>query len=62
MLKSIEKYQKMLKNIKKCYKQSKFKNVTDGRTDGLTDRARCRVACTRLKMSAYYFIPLQYTN
>ena len=26
-----------------------FRNVTDGRTDGPTDTARCRVACPRLK-------------
>ena len=39
--------------MKKC---SKFKNVTDGWTDGQTDppvaMARCRVACPRLKSNS----------
>ena len=41
-----KKVKKMLKSVKK---RSEFKNVMDGQTEGPTDRARCRVACTRLK-------------
>ena len=39
---------KMTKN------DAKKLSVTDGRTDGPTDRAGCRVACTRLKTGHFY--------
>ena len=34
--------------------------VTDGRTDGPTDTARCRVACPRLKRVVFF--PLEVKN
>ena len=32
-----------------CRNRSQFRNVTGGPTDRLTDTARCRLACPRLK-------------
>ena len=44
----------MLKNVIKCYKMlinvKNVQNLEMRLTDGPTDRARCRVACTRLKI------------
>ena len=61
MTKNNQKWPKMTKHNKKMAQNNsrrpkmtkndaKKLSVTDGRTDGPTDRAGCRVACTRLKM------------
>ena len=39
----------------RCENRSQFRNVTVGRTDGRTDKARCRVACPRLRTQVIDF-------
>ena len=49
MTKNDLKWLKMTSNYYRWYKKTKCYGRTDRRTDGPTNRAGCRVACTRLK-------------